>query len=125
MIAKVTEPTAWVNPMILVKEPIGDIRVCIDPQQLNKAILREHFQLPTLEELTMEMSEACYFTKLDASSGFWQVPLDLESSKLCTFATPFGRYRFKRLPFCIKSAPEVFQKIIHKHFGDLPGVVKL
>ena len=94
VITKVEEPTAWVNPMILVQKPNRDIRICIDPQQLNKGIKREHFQLPTLEELTMEMKGARFFTKLDASSGFWQIPLDEPSSKLCTFATPFGRYRF-------------------------------
>ena len=66
--------------------------------------------VPTMEELTMEMKGAQYFTKLDASSGFWQIPLDESSSKLWTFATPFGRFRFCRLPFGIKSAPEVFQK---------------
>ena len=123
VIVKVDEPTDWVNPMILVNKPNGDIRICMDPQRLNTAIKREHFQLPTMEELTMEMKGAQYFTKLDASSGFWQIPLDESSSKLCTFATPFGRFRFCRLPFGIKSAPEVFQKSIQRHFGDLPGVV--
>ena len=47
---------------------------------------------------------------LDATLGYWQVRMDKESSKLCTFNTPFGRYRFTRLPFDIKSAPEVFQQ---------------
>ena len=69
-----------------------------------------------MEELTLEMNEAKYFTKLDASSGFWQIPLDESSSYLCTFATPFGRYRFCRLPFGIKSE-------VLRHFGDVPGVV--
>lgn len=123
VIQKVDEPTEWVNPMIVVEKPNGDLRICMDPQQLNQAILREHYQLPTLEEITLEMKGAKYFTKLDASSGFWQIPLDEYSSRLCTFATPFGRYRFLRLPFGIKSAPEVFQKIIHRYFGNIEGVV--
>ena len=123
VIKKVEDPTEWVNPMIIVNKPDGSIRICMDPKRLNSAIKREHFQLPTMEELTLEMNEAKYFTKLDASSGFWQIPLDDSSSYLCTFATPFGRYRFCRLPFGIKSAPEVFQKEILRHFGDLPGVV--
>ena len=123
VIKKVEQPTEWVNPMIIVNKPDGSIRICMDPKRLNSAIKREHFQLPTMEELTLEMNEAKYFTKLDASSGFWQIPLDESSSYLCTFATPFGRYRFCRLPFGIKSAPEVFQKEVLRHFGDLPGVV--
>lgn len=61
-------------------------------------------------------------TRLDASSGFWQLRLDEESSKLCTFNTPEGRYRFLRLPYGILSAPEVYHKTIHMIFEHIPGV---
>ncbi|KAK3737375.1 hypothetical protein QZH41_002290 [Actinostola sp. cb2023] len=58
----------------------------------------------------------------DARSGFWQIPLDDESSTLTTFATPYGRYRFTRMPFGIHSAQEVFHKRLHELFQDLSGV---
>ncbi|KAF2902106.1 hypothetical protein ILUMI_04094 [Ignelater luminosus] len=61
------------------------------------------------------------FSTLDAASGFWNIPLDETSSKLCTFATPFGRYRFLRMPFGIKVASEVFQDYFQNIF-DIPGV---
>src|SRR5215469_9467189 len=54
--------------------------------------------------------------------GFWQIPLDEESSRLLTFNTPFGRYSFTRLAFGISSAPEVFQKRMVELFSDIPGV---
>ena len=57
------------------------------------------------------MPDAKVFSVLDATSGNWQMKLDEESSKLRTFNTPFGRYRFLRLPFGIKSAPEVLEDI--------------
>ena len=57
-----------------------------------------------------EMSGAQYYFKLDASNGYWQIKVDEESSRLLTFNTPFGKYRFKRLSFGIHSASEVFQK---------------
>ena len=69
------------------------------------------------------MPGASYYSKLDVSSGFYQIPLSEESSKLCTFATPFGRWRFKGMPFGISSAPEVFQRTMDGFFGDLEGVV--
>ena len=61
------------------------------------------------------------FTKLDATSGFWQIGLDEESSKLCTFNSPFARYRFTRLPFGIKLASEVYQSFMSDMVHDLPG----
>lgn len=62
------------------------------------------------------------FTVLDLKSGFWQMELVQASSDLPTFMTPFGRFRWKRFPFGINSAPEMFQKKMVKIFGDIPGV---
>ena len=68
------------------------------------------------------MPNAKIFSVLDASSGFWQIELNQESSKLCTFNTPFGRYRFKRLPFGICSAQDVFQDVMSEIFSGIEGV---
>lgn len=62
------------------------------------------------------------FSILDEKDGYWQIKLDEPSSKLCTFNTPWGRFRFLRLPFGIKSASEVFQQKNCETFGDIPGV---
>ena len=120
---KVDQPTDWVHSLVIVEKPKSDdIRICLDPRNLNKAIKREHHQLPTVEEITTRLSGAKYFSKVDANSGFWQVPLDEESQLLTTFHTPFGRYCYTRLPFGICSAQEVFHKRIQELFSDLPGV---
>ena len=63
------------------------------------------------------------YTKLDANSGFWQVPLAKESRLLTTSVTPFGRYCFNRLPFGICSAPEVFQRTMSSVLEGLEGVI--
>ena len=60
------------------------------------------------------MHHANFFAKLDASSGYWQIKVDEESSKLLTFSTPFSRLRFKRLPYEIHSASKFFQKDIEE-----------
>ena len=57
---------------------------------------------------------------MDASSGFWQIELD---SKLCTFNTPFGLYRFKRFLFGLCSAQDVFQDVMSELFRGIEGVV--
>ena len=120
VIVKQTEPTDWVNSMVTVIKP-EKIRVCIDPRDLNRAIKREHYPMKTIEEVVSGMPEAKVFSVLDATSGYWQIKSNEESSKLCTFNTPFGRYRFTRLPFGIKSAPEVFQKKMLQVWEDIDG----
>ena len=110
IIEPVNEPTDWVNPLIIVEKPNVKLRICLDLRHLNRVIKRQHYKLPTAEELFSEMHHTKFFTKLDASSGYWLIKVDEESSKLLTFSTPFGRLRFKRLPYGIHSASEVFQK---------------
>ena len=102
---KVDEPMSWVNSLVVVRKQNGDIRICMDARDLNRAIKREHYQMPTREEIMLKFVGAKYFSKLDASQGFRQVQLDMDSSHLCTFTSPFDRY--PRLPFGISSAPEV------------------
>uniref|UniRef100_A0A8C6PJV3 Gypsy retrotransposon integrase-like protein 1 n=1 Tax=Nothobranchius furzeri TaxID=105023 RepID=A0A8C6PJV3_NOTFU len=122
VIENVDEPTEWVSSLVIVEKKTGKLRVCMDPRDLNRAIRREHFKLPTREEIMSQFAKAKYFSKLDASSGFWQLKLDEASSKLCTFNSPFGRYRFRRLPFGLASAPEVYHKTIHMIYEHLEGV---
>ena len=108
ILAPVTEPTPWVNSMVVVPKKDGKLRICLDPKDLNLAIQREHYPLPTIEEIATRLHGAKLFSVLDVQHGFWHVPLDEPSSFLTTFNTPFGRYRWKRMPFGICSAPEVF-----------------
>jgi len=68
------------------------------------------------------MAGAQFFSKLDASSGFYQIKLDEESAALCTFNTPFGRHCFLRMPFGIASAPEVFHRTVQQIFDGMEGV---
>ena len=122
VIVKVDAPTEWVSSILVVPKPNGKMRICLDPKDLNRAIKRQHYKLPTREEILAQFSDARIFTKLDASQGFWQMRLDDESSYLTTFNTPFGRYRYLRLPYGIKSAPEVYHKRIHEMFEGIPNV---
>ena len=108
--------------MVVVQKKDGGLRICIDPKDLNKALKREHYQLRTIEEITARMPGARFFSTMDARSGYWQIPLDEESSKLTTFNTPLGRFPFTRMPFGIRSAQEVFHKRVHEIFEDIQGV---
>lgn len=107
--------------MVIVRKP-GKLCICIDPKDLNRAIKREHYHLETIDEIIERVPQAKILSRFDATHGFWQTELDSDSSKLLTFNTPIGRYRYSRLPFGISSAPEVFSKEVREMFSDLPGV---
>ena len=69
IIATVSEPTDWVSSLLLVSKP-GKLRICMDPRDLNRAIKREHYQMPTIEEIATRLSGARVFTVVNATSGF-------------------------------------------------------
>lgn len=129
VIEPVTEPTEWVHPMVVVKKEnkTNDarkpaVRICIDPRGLNPALLRSQYPMPTTQEIFANLAGSKYFTVLDAQSAFWQIQLSEDSSRICTFATPFGRFRFKRLPYGIATASQLFQEVMQQIFGDIPNV---
>ena len=90
------EPADWVSSLVCVDKPGGSIRVCLDPRDLNRAIKREHYPLPLVEDITSSYAGATLFSTLDAEKAFYQIQLDEESSRLLSFYTPFGRYRYLR-----------------------------
>lgn len=119
----VTEPTEWVSSMVVVPKKDGTVRLCIDCKDLNDSICREHYTIPTYDEISSRLAGAKFFTLVDTKNGFWHIRLDKESAKRCTFNTPFGRYCWKRLPFGLKSSPEVFQKHLIQALDGLEGVL--
>ena len=109
----------WVNPMITSRKENGKVRICIDSRELNKAIIPCKYSLPTVDEIVAKMPNAKYFSKLDATSGFHQIQLSEESKKICAFNTHMGLFRYKRLPFGLVDASEIFQRVMDGHYRDL------
>ncbi|KAF7645686.1 hypothetical protein LDENG_00200050 [Lucifuga dentata] len=145
VITAVTEPTEWVNSLVVTEKKTGALRVCLDLCDLNKAIkhqlysclicryadginwlLRKRDQLQEVHLARRHFTEVTLVGKsiftLDEKDGYWQIKLDKTSSKLCTFNTPWGRFRILRLPFGVKSASEVFQQKNCEIFGGIQGV---
>ena len=123
VIVKVDEPTEWVNSMLVETKDDGRLRICLDPVDLNKAIKREHYPMPVLDDIVPELAGSDLFTKLDAKDGYWHVKLDKKSSLLTTFNTPFGRYRYLRMPFGLKMSQDVFQKKIDEVYSPCTGAI--
>ena len=123
VITPVEEPTSWCSRLLVATKKSGALRICIDPRPLNRALKREHHTLPTLEDVLPLLSKGRIFSKLDLRNAFWHVCLDEESSKLTTFQTPSGRYRWLRLPFGTSVSSELFQKRLEQTLEDLVGVI--
>ena len=119
IISKVEEHTEWVNSIVIGKNKMTLFVNVWIPN--NQAIKREHFPLQTADEIVADMAGAQYFSKLDASSGYWQIKLDEPSSKLLTFQTLFRRYKFHHLAFGVKSVSEVFQRKVGEIIEGLEG----
>ena len=81
VIDPVEEPTDWVSSMVTITKP-GKTRICLDPRDLNNSIKREHYPMPTIEEIVSRLPQATVFSTLDATCGYWQIPVDELSSKL-------------------------------------------
>ncbi|XP_023816251.1 uncharacterized protein LOC111948290 [Oryzias latipes] len=122
IISPVERSTDWISGMVVVQKSNGKPRVCIDPRPLNKALKRSHFPMPTIEDILPDLAKAKVFTVCDVKSGFWHVKLEEESSYLTTFSTPFGRYRWLRMPMGISTAPEIFQRKLTQALENLPGL---
>lgn len=112
VIESVSEPTPAVSPMLVVNK--GKIRVCMDPTELNKNIKRRIYPMKTVEEVAAKTHGSKFFTKLDCEKGFWQIKVTERTSKYLTFSTPWGRFKYLRMPFGISSAPEVFAEVMNR-----------
>ena len=78
---KVTEPTEWVNSLVVVEKPNKSVRLCLDPRELNKRILRQHLPMKTAEEVAAKVKNAKVYSVLDASNGYWQMRLTKDNQK--------------------------------------------
>ncbi|KAI5748437.1 hypothetical protein M8J77_025507 [Diaphorina citri] len=123
IIQKVDHPKEWCSNLVLVEKPNGDLRICLDPIDLNKQIKSEHFLIPTLDEIKSKLSGKRFFSVLDLKDGFYQVPLAKGSDDFCTFSTPIGYFKFLRVPFGLKTSPEIFMKINSESFKNIPNVI--
>ena len=94
VISKVQGVTAWCAVMVVVPKKNGNLRICVDLKPLNQSEKHETYPLLRVEEVLAQLSGAKLFSKLDANSGFWQIPLAKSSKHLMTFITPFGKYQF-------------------------------
>ena len=105
---------AWASPALLVKKASGGFRLVVDYRALNAATIPQVLRVPRLDDVLDSVGETNpqYFTVLDCTQGFHQIPLDPESRSKTGFITPMGKFRYKTMPQGIKNAPATFQALM-------------
>jgi hypothetical protein len=110
----------WAAPTFIKQKKTGDIRILTDFRALNSCLIRTPFPLPKISDLLQRLTGFRYASAIDLSMGYYHIPLDEYSQKLCTTTIfPWGKYRYKQLPMGIKTSPDIFQAVINDLLGDL------
>ncbi|XP_068215486.1 uncharacterized protein [Palaemon carinicauda] len=112
----------WSSPVVLVKKPDGEFRMCIDYRKVNVHTKSDSFPLPRIDDCLDQIGPSKFITKLDLLKGYWQVPLSDRAREISAFATPFGLYECKVSPFGLKNAACTFQRLMNRIICGLDGV---
>ena len=123
----VGESLTWCHPMVVVpKKSSAEPRITVDLTGLNKYVERPAYPTRVPSEVVASVPPGMkYFTTLDSRHGYWQIPLDEASSKLTTFITPWGAYRFRRNAMGLISAGDEHNRRGDEALAGLENVQKV
>lgn len=123
IIEKVVTAPQWISGMSAVPKGKDDFRLVVNMRAPNKAIKREYFRMPCMDEMRIKLHGAKFFSKLDLANAFYHLELSEESRDLTTFLSENGMFRFTRLMFGVNCAPEVFQREMTRILKDIKNKI--
>jgi transposase InsO family protein len=103
----------WSAPLVIVAKKNGDVRMCVDYRRLNAVTKRPIFPIPATQQLLDSLEGSTYFSTLDLSQGYYQIPVKEEDISKTAFTTRRGQFEFKRMPMGLSSSPSTFQRLMH------------
>lgn len=115
----------WAAPVVLVPKKDGGTRLCIDYRSLNSITKTDSYPLPRMDDLLHATKKTFFMTTIDLRSGYHQINVREEDRDKTAFVSPFGVYRFLRLPFGLCNAPATFQRLIDRFRSGIPNVMLL
>lgn len=115
----------WAAPVVMVPKKNNEVRVCIDYRKLNEVTVTDRYPLPRIDDLLHLAKQTLFMSSIDLKAGYWQVRVKDSDRDMTAFITPFGLFRFKRMPFGLKNAPATFQRLIDRFRTGLPNITIL
>jgi hypothetical protein len=109
----------WASPLFIIPKKDGRVRCISNLGQLNKVIRRKQYLLPIITDILRKHSGYKFITKLDVSMQYYTFELDKENQALCTIITPFGKYKYLRLPMGLKLSTDIAQAAMKNLLSDI------
>ena len=106
----------WNAPLVVIPKKNGDLRLTVDYRKLNSVTKRPIFPIPDSNQLFDTLNGSAFFSTLDLSSGYYNVPMKNEDIGKTAFSTRTNHWEFVRMPMGISTAPATFQRLMHKIF---------
>ena len=113
----------WRSPTNLVAKKDGSTRITLDYRKLNEVTEKDAYPLPNINSSLSQLAGATYFTKLDLSSGYYQVPMEPESQKFTAFGCEFGLFEYTVMPMGLTNATATFQRLMNYVLAGLIGFI--
>ncbi|XP_056880813.1 uncharacterized protein LOC130521201 [Takifugu flavidus] len=109
----------YASPLVLVWKKSGDLRICTDFRWLNARSVKDAHPLPHQSDCLAALGGNAFFSTMDLTSGFYNIPLHQSDRHYTAFTTPLGLYEYNRLPQGLCNSPASFMRMMLSIFGDL------
>lgn len=107
----------FINPLLPIKKPNGKWRICLDSRRLNQCTKRDDYPFPNMMGILQRIQRSKFFTVIDLSESYYQVPLDTRAKDKTAFKTNKGLFRFVVMPFGLTNAPATMARLMAKVLG--------
>ena len=107
----------WISNLVPTRKKTGEIRLCVDLRNLNKVSLKDHYPLPKMDHILQRVVGASRISLLDGFSGFNQILVHPDDQDKTAFTTPWGTFKYVKMPFGLKNAGATFQRAMDIAFA--------